>query len=94
MVQARMEEVRFPGGGGEIQGWIARPTEAGRYPAIALLHGRNGPSDSFRDVAVRFAEEGIVGLAVNYMTLKEEPPLRKWSVVRKAPSTFSKPRPR
>ena len=75
MVQAKMEEVRFPGGGGEIQGWIARPTEAGRYPAIALLHGRNGPNDSFRNVATRFAEEGIVGLAVNYMTLKEEPPL-------------------
>ena len=77
MVQARMEEVRFPGGGGEIQGWIARPTETGRYPAIALLHGRNGPSDSFRDVAVRFAEEEIVCLALNYMTLKEEPPLEE-----------------
>ena len=75
MVQARMEEVRFPGGGREIQGWVARPTETGRYPAIALLHGRNGPNDSFRDVAVRFAEEGIVGLALNYMTHTEEPSL-------------------
>jgi carboxymethylenebutenolidase len=70
-----MEEVRFPGGGGEIQGWIARPTEAGRYPAIALLHGRNGPNDSFREVAVRFAEEEIVGLALNYMTHTDEPSL-------------------
>lgn len=77
MVQAKMEEVRFSGGGGEIQAWIARPTEAGRYPAIVLLHGRNGPNDAFREVAVRFAEEGIVGLAVNYMTLKEEPPLEE-----------------
>ncbi|NIO08779.1 MAG: prolyl oligopeptidase family serine peptidase [Deltaproteobacteria bacterium] len=77
MVQAKIEEVHFPGGGGEIQGWLACPTEAGRYPAIALLHGRNGPSDSFRDVANRFAEEGIVGLAVNYMTHKEEPPLEE-----------------
>lgn len=75
MVQARIEEVRFPGGGGENQAWVAQPREAGRYPAIALLHGRNGPSDSFRDVALRFAEEGIVGLAVNYMTHKEEPSL-------------------
>lgn len=53
---------------GDIQAWISRPTEAGRYPAIMLLHGRNGPSDSFRQVGVRFAEEGIVGLALNYMT--------------------------
>lgn len=75
MYEARIEEVKFPGGGGEIQAWVARPKEMGRYPAIALLHGRNGPSDSFRDVALRFAEEGIVGLAVNYMTHKEEPSL-------------------
>jgi len=75
MVQARIEEVRFPGGGGEIQAWIARPTETGRYPAIALLHGRNGPNDSFRDVAFRFAEEGIIGLALNYMTHTQDPSL-------------------
>lgn len=73
MAQATMQEVRFPGGGGDIQAWITRPSEAGRYPAIALLHGRNGPSDSFRDVALRFAEEGIVGLALNYMTHSEDP---------------------
>lgn len=72
MYQAKTEEVRFQGNG-EIQAWISRPTEPGRYPAIALLHGRNGPSASFRDVAVRFAEEGIVGLAVNYMTNGDPP---------------------
>ncbi len=73
MVQAKIEEAQFPGGGGEIQAWIARPTETGRYPAIALLHGRNGATESFRDVALRFAEEGIVGLAVNYMAHTKDP---------------------
>lgn len=76
MAQAKIQEVRFPGDGGEIQSWIARPEESGRFPAIALLHGRNGPNDSFRDVAVRFAEEGIVGLALNYMTHTKDPSLR------------------
>jgi len=75
MGQAIVEEVRFPGGGGDIQGWVARPRESGRYPAIALLHGRNGASDSFRDVTRRFAEEGIAGLAVNYMTHADDPAL-------------------
>lgn len=75
MVEARIEEVYFPGGGGKIQAWVARPTVAGRYPAMALLHGRNGATESFRDVALRFAEEGIVGLAVNYMTHTQEPSL-------------------
>ena len=75
MAQAKIQEVRFPGGGGEIQSWIARPEQAGPFPAIALLHGRNGPNDSFRDVALRFAEEGIVGLALNYMTHTNDPSL-------------------
>ncbi|MPZ14407.1 MAG: prolyl oligopeptidase family serine peptidase [Chloroflexi bacterium] len=73
MYRATLQEVRFPGGGGDVQAWIARPTQPGQYPAIAMLHGRNGPSDSFRDVAVRYAEEGIVGLAVNYMTFGQDP---------------------
>lgn len=70
--QIRTEEVHFQGNG-EIQAWISRPTESGTYPAIVLLHGRNGPSDAFRDVGVRFAEEGIVALAVNYMTNGDPP---------------------
>lgn len=65
MYQVTTDEITLAG---DIQAWISRPTEAGRYPAIVLLHGRTGPSDSFRQVAVRFAEEGIVGVALNYMT--------------------------
>src|SRR5689334_17667442 len=72
MYQAVSNEVQFEGNG-QIQGWLSRPAEPGRYPAIVLLHGRNGPSDSFRDVGVRFAEEGVVALAVNYMTNGDPP---------------------
>ncbi|HLY67364.1 MAG TPA: dienelactone hydrolase family protein [Chloroflexota bacterium] len=72
MHQASTQEVHFQGNG-DIQAWLSRPSDAGRYPAITLLHGRNGPSDSFRDVGARFAEEGIVALAVNYMTNGDPP---------------------
>jgi carboxymethylenebutenolidase len=75
MTQAQIEEVRFPGGGGEAVAWFARPDAIGSCPAIALLHGRNGPNDAFRDVALRFAEERIAGLAVNYMAHAENPSL-------------------
>jgi carboxymethylenebutenolidase len=74
MYQAATQEIKIQGAG-QLQAWISRPTAPGRYPAIALLHGRNGPSDGFKDVAVRFAEEGIVGLALNYMTHEEDPSL-------------------
>ena len=49
-------------GGGEQQAWISSPAEPGRYPAIIMFHGRNGVNDAFKDVGVRYAEEGIVGI--------------------------------
>jgi carboxymethylenebutenolidase len=67
MFNATTEEVRFQGNG-EMQAWLSRPDQPGQHPAIVMLHGRNGPNDAYRDVGVRFAEEGIVALAVNYMT--------------------------
>jgi carboxymethylenebutenolidase len=73
MYQTATREVRFPGGGGEQQAWITAPTEPGRYPGIIMFHGRNGVNDPFKDVAVRYAEEGIVGMAVNYFTQTDEP---------------------
>jgi carboxymethylenebutenolidase len=73
MYETTTREVRFPGGGGEQQAWITIPTEAGRYPAIVMYHGRNGVNDAFREVGVRYAEEGIVSMAVNYFTQTDQP---------------------
>jgi carboxymethylenebutenolidase len=73
MHQTTTREVRFPGGGGEQQAWISAPTGPGAYPAIIMFHARNGVSDAFRDVGVRYAEEGIVGMAVNYFTQTNRP---------------------
>ena len=69
MYQAKTDEVRIGG----IQAWLSQPREDGQYPAIVLMHGRNGASDSYRDVGVRFAEEGIVALALNYMSEGDPP---------------------
>ena len=71
--QTTTREVKFAGGGGEQQAWISTPTEPGRYPAIIMFHGRNGVNDAFKDVGVRYAEEGIVGMAVNYFTQSDSP---------------------
>jgi dienelactone hydrolase len=73
MYQTTTREVRFAGGGGEQQAWISAPTEPGTYPAIIMFHGRNGVNDAYRDVGVRYAEEGIVGMAVNYFTQSDSP---------------------
>jgi carboxymethylenebutenolidase len=73
MYQIRTDEIRLAGGGGEQQAWVSRPVDLGRYPAIVLMHGRNGVTDSYKDVGERFAEEGIVGLALNYFTVADNP---------------------
>jgi dienelactone hydrolase len=66
MYQVTTTEVHV--GNEHMLAWFSRPTSAGPYPGIVLLHGRNGATTSYREVGVRFAEEGIAALAVNYMT--------------------------
>jgi carboxymethylenebutenolidase len=73
MYTTTTREVTFAGGGGQQQAWISAPNEAGRYPAIVMFHGRNGVNTAFKDVGVRYAEEGIVGMAVNYFTQTDQP---------------------
>lgn len=73
MYETTTKEVKFPGGGGEQQAWISAPKDPGRYPAIIMYHGRNGVNDAFKHIGERYAEEGIVGMAVNYFNQSNEP---------------------
>jgi dienelactone hydrolase len=75
MYRTVTEEVEVQGATRPTNAWVSRPDESGRYPAIIRMHGRNGVSDPFKDVGVRFAEEGIVDLALNYMKYDEDPPM-------------------
>jgi dienelactone hydrolase len=70
MHQVKTEEIRFQAAE-EIQARISRPADAGHYPAIVMLHGRNGPTDPFWQIGEHYAKEGIVSLAVNYMTNRD-----------------------
>ena len=38
-----------------------------------MFHGRNGVNDAYKAVGVRYAEEGIVAMAVNYFTQSNSP---------------------
>ncbi len=48
---------------GEMPGFLARPTAAGKYPAIIVVMEAFGLNDHIRDVAKRIAAEGYVALA-------------------------------
>jgi carboxymethylenebutenolidase len=59
------EAVTYPGPAGQLQGYLARPRGGGPGAAIVVIHENRGLVDHIRDVARRYAKEGIVALAVD-----------------------------
>ena len=60
--------VQFSGPAGTVFGYQSRPKTSGRYPAIVVVHEWNGLNEHIRDVARRFAKEGYVALAPDYLS--------------------------
>jgi len=60
--------ITFPSGGTPIQGYLARPRAAGRYPAVLVCHENAGTSEHFQDVTRRFAKNGYVGLHLDLLS--------------------------
>jgi carboxymethylenebutenolidase len=59
--------VEFAGGnaGKKTEGFLARPKNAGGYPAVIVIHEIWGVVDHIKDVSRRLASEGYVALAVD-----------------------------
>jgi carboxymethylenebutenolidase len=69
------EEMTFSGAGGEqINGYLARPAEAGTRPGMIVIHEAGGLADHIRDVVARFANIGYVTLGVDLYTRDGGPP--------------------
>jgi carboxymethylenebutenolidase len=62
------EMVQFPGRAGNVYGYLSRPKTSGRYPATIVVHEWNGLNEHIRDVTRRFAKEGYVALAPDYLS--------------------------
>ena len=58
-------DVKFKGPGSDLLGYMAKPSGAGPFPAIAIIHENRGLNDHTKDIARRYAAEGFVGLAVD-----------------------------
>jgi carboxymethylenebutenolidase len=84
-MEISLSTVEFPGGNAmkNTKGFLARPTEAGRYPGVIVIHEIWGLVDHIKDVASRLACEGHVALAVDLFEektvskLEEGPGLRE-----------------
>jgi carboxymethylenebutenolidase len=60
--------VEYQGKAGPVFAYLARPTKPGKYPAIIVIHENAGLNDHIRDVARRFADQGYVALAPDYLS--------------------------
>ena len=64
--------VEFSGGNPQMktQGFLARPAQPSRYPAIIVIHEIWGLVDHIKDIATRLAREGHVALTVDLFDRK------------------------
>jgi carboxymethylenebutenolidase len=60
--------VTYEGKAGPVAGYLARPVKAGQYPGVIVIHENRGLVDYTRDVARRFAKEGYVALAPDFLS--------------------------
>jgi carboxymethylenebutenolidase len=58
----------------EINGYLARPSADGIYPAMIVIHEAGGLGEHIRDVTRRFACLGYVALGVDLYTREGGPP--------------------
>lgn len=65
----KAEEIAWPGGEGEMKGYLARPADqAGKLGAVIVIHENRGLNAHIKDVARRMALEGFVALAPDYLS--------------------------
>jgi carboxymethylenebutenolidase len=64
----KAEGVTYPGEGGEMAGYLARPANAsGRLPAVIVIHENRGLVPHIQDVTRRIALEGFLALGPDFL---------------------------
>jgi carboxymethylenebutenolidase len=66
--RVKAERVTYPGEGGEMAGYLARPANAsGRLPAVIVIHENRGLVPHIQDVTRRMALEGFLALGPDFL---------------------------
>jgi carboxymethylenebutenolidase len=63
------ERVSFDSAKGKIGGYLARPKDKGKRPAVLVIHENRGLNPHLEDVARRLAAEGFLAFAVDLLSL-------------------------
>jgi carboxymethylenebutenolidase len=62
------ETASYDSPAGKISGYLVRPKEKGKRPAVLVIHENRGLNPHIKDVARRLATEGFLVLAVDLLT--------------------------
>ena len=62
------EAIKYPGEAGDVLAYEARPMFDTQFPAIIIIHENSGLLEHFKDVARRYAMEGFVAVAVDFLS--------------------------
>ncbi|MFA6155708.1 dienelactone hydrolase family protein [Mesorhizobium sp.] len=63
------EDITFPGGSGEMKGYLVKPAEhTGKLGTVIIVHENRGLNPHIRDVTRRVALEGFVALAPDFLS--------------------------
>jgi carboxymethylenebutenolidase len=62
------ETVSYDSPQGKISGYLVRPKEKGKRPAVLVIHENRGLNPHIKDVARRFATEGFLAYAVDLLS--------------------------
>jgi len=62
---AKTEAVHFPSGKETVDGFLAAPEKAGRYPGLIVIHDWWGLTDWVKEQTQSLADQGFVALAVD-----------------------------
>ena len=56
------EYVQYPGGTGDVRGYLARPKGGEKFPAVIVIHENRGLQPHIEDVTRRVAKEGFLAI--------------------------------
>jgi carboxymethylenebutenolidase len=63
-------DVKYPGRGATLEGYLARPIEGRPFPAVIVIHDELGLTEREREAARTLAREGFAALAVDQLSRK------------------------
>jgi carboxymethylenebutenolidase len=66
------QKVTFPSGRDTIDGYVAHPKAAGRYPVVLIIPGIFGVSEYMRESVAELAQSGFAALALNLFSRTPE----------------------